>query len=292
MTAQPKIIQIKLGDKNYPTLLREIPNAPEKIFVLGTLPPPNLPLVAVVGTRKHTREGKLVTEQLAAALARRGVGIVSGLALGIDKIAHEATLNEGGYTIGVLGSGLADKSIHPTTHLKLAHRIIEQGGCLITEYPSDFKATLYSFPARNRIIAGLTLATLVTEAPARSGALITAKAALDYNREVLCVPQSIFNERGAGNNKFIKLGARVATDWRDVFEAINLPINEECPMAVTKLSQPEQALYNLITGAPQHADQIIKASGLASGGAMGILTMLELKGLIKNVGGAQYALRG
>lgn len=287
-----KIQEVKLSEKNYPKLLKEIPNTPPVIYYLGTLPPPGLPLVAIVGTRKHTREGKLITEQFTSALARRGVGIVSGLALGIDGIAHETTLNEGGYTIAVLGSGLADEAIHPATHIRLAHKIVEKGGCLISEYPPEFKATQYSFPARNRVIAGLSLATLVTEAPTKSGALITAKAALDYNREVLCVPQAITNERGAGNNKFIKLGATAVTEWQDVFKALNLPINDQSAVAKTELNENEQVVYQLISGSPQHTDSIIKASGLASSVAMGALTMLELKGLIRNIGGANYVLRG
>lgn len=279
---------IKLSDNDYPKLLKEIPNAPAQLYVLGTLPPTNLPLVAVVGTRKHTREGKLITEQFTTGLASHGLGIVSGLALGIDGVAHEAALNAGAYTLAVLGSGLAPESIHPQRHRALAERIVSSGGALVSEYPPEFKATLYSFPQRNRIIAGLTLGTVVTEAPIKSGALITAKAALDYNREVVAVPHSIFNAMGTGNNELIKQGARPVIGWRDVLDALALPSSAATPLTLPPLSPAEDRVFKTMSSAPIHIDVLVKYAHLPGSEVTSAVTLLELKGLVKNIGGAQY----
>jgi DNA processing protein len=289
MLSPSSIYCVRRSDANYPELLKEIPKNPEQLYVLGNLPPDNLPLVAVVGTRKHTREGKLITEQFTTGLASHGLGIVSGLALGVDGLAHAAALSAGAYTIAVLGSGLAPESLHPQRHRLLAEQIVQNGGALVSEYPPEFKATLYSFPQRNRIIAGLSIGTLVTEAPVQSGALITAKAALDYNREVMAVPHSIYNQMGAGNNEIIKRGAQPVMSWRDCLEALDIEASLETPKAAQPtLTGAEAAVFKTLTSAPVHIDMLIKAAQLPGSAVTSAVTLLELKGLVKNIGGAQY----
>ena len=198
--ARENITALTLGEPGYPRLLSEIADPPFVLFVRGKLPPDEQPAVAIVGTRKCTNYGKQVTEQLASELATHKMVIVSGLALGIDGVAHAATLKAGGTTVAVLGSGIDRKNIYPASHQQLAEQIIAEGGAIVSEYPPGFEPTLYSFPARNRVIAGLSLGALITEAPVESGALITAKCALDYNREVFAVPHPITSTMGAGGN--------------------------------------------------------------------------------------------
>lgn len=287
-----KITALPLGHKNYPRLLSKITDPPLVLFVRGTLPPPTQPTIAVVGTRKFTNYGRFVTEEISTGLASSGVVVVSGLALGIDGIAHVSTLNASGVTIAVLGSGIDNHSIHPTIHLGLAKRIIKEGGAVVSEYPPGFMPTQYSFPMRNRIIAGLSRAVVVTEAPAKSGALITAWAALDYNRDVYAIPHPITSLVGVGGNNLIKLGAKLITSAQDVLEELNIaPIKLDQPEQPSKPTHPTEALILPHLGQePSHIDEIIKKSGLESGAVMGALTMLEIQGKIKHLGGGCYAL--
>ncbi len=288
---QEGITTVSIGEAHYPRLLGEINDPPHTLFIRGTLT--NLeaaPSVAIVGTRRASVYGKQVCERLSGELAARGVVIVSGLALGIDGVAHEGALRAKTPTIAVLGSGVNQKNITPTTHHELARRIIDGGGALISEYPPGFAPTAYSFPARNRIIAGLTLGTLVIEAPVESGALITARAALDYNRDVFAVPHNITNHSGEGCNRLIAKGALLVTNGEAIMEALNLksvarPVSAERPLPESPI---EKAILQLLTREPTHIDTIIKNTALESRTVNGSLVMMEMKGYVKNVGGMMY----
>lgn len=287
-----KITTTSIGEPSYPALLSQIPDPPHTLFIRGSLPQHDLPSLAIVGTRHHTSYGKQVTEELAYELARQGLGIVSGLALGIDGIAHEAALKAQGITIAVLGSGIDRATVYPASHQHLAERIIFQGGAIVTEYPPGFKPTTYSFPARNRIVAGLTLGTLITEAPEESGALITARAALDYNREVMAVPHPITSEAGEGGNKLIQRGAALITSAHDVMEVLNLKnIKELIDNRATLPATPtETTILQTLSKEPTHIDTIIKKTPLDSRTVMSTLTLLEMKGRVRNMGGMMYVL--
>lgn len=214
-----KIDTVSINEPGYPQLLKEINDSPHTLFIRGKLPLDKTPTIGVVGTRKFTDYGKLACEEIVGPLARQGIIIVSGLALGIDGIAHKTTLNNKGTTVAVLGGGVDKKTVAPTSHSDLAEQIIADGGAVISEYPPGFTPTAYSFPARNRIIAGLSLGTLIIEAAEKSGALITTRCALDYNREVFAVPHPINSPTGAGPNNLIKMGAKLVTKHTDILES-------------------------------------------------------------------------
>ena len=286
------ITTISLGEPGYPELLSHISDPPHTLFIRGSLPKHDLPSIAIVGTRHHTTYGKQVTEDLSYELARKGLGIVSGLALGIDGIAHEAALKAQGITIAVLGSGIDRTTVYPASHQNLAERIIFQGGAIISEYPPGFRPTTYSFPARNRIVAGLTLGTLVTEAPLESGALITTRCALDYNREVMAVPHPITSEAGQGANKLIQRGAALITCAEDVLEVLNIKnIKELIDNRSTLPATPTEAtILQTLSKEPVHIDVIIKLTGLSSAIVMSTMTLMEMKGRVRNTGGMMYII--
>lgn len=280
---------VSLGDAGFPPLLAEIADPPHTLFVRGTLSSPTQPTVAVVGTRACSDYGARVTRELAGALAAQGVCVVSGLALGIDGLAHEAALERAGTTIAVLGSGIDRGSVTPAAHGELAERLIARGGALISEYPPGFKPTGYSFPARNRIIAGLSLGVLVAEAPRESGALITAWAALDYNREVFAVPYPITAENGVGGNTLLQRGAKLVMNVADILDELNL--TPASPAEKKPLAPPNQLADGLLahlSREPVHIDALIKISLLPSATVTSTLTLLELQGLVRNVGGMRY----
>lgn len=287
--SQLQINTITLDDKNYPELLSQIPDAPLVLFFRGSLSALQNPSIALVGTREPTAYGKQITESLTFSLAPH-LTIVSGLALGIDGLAHQTTLNAKGKTVGVLGSGIDDQHIYPSSHLRLAKDIIAGGGAITSEYPPGFKSTAYSFPERNRIIAGLTLGTLVIEAPEKSGSLITARAALDYNREVFAVPHPITSENGQGNNKLLKQGANVVMSATDILEVLNIShlqiIQENKQILPT--STLEETILNHLTSEATHIDALRKLTNLEMGQLMGTLTLMEMKGLVKNLGNMMY----
>jgi len=216
------ITTISINNPQYPALLKEINDPPFTLFIRGKLPNTNSPTLGVVGTRKFTAYGKSSCQEIVGPLVNKGVVIVSGLALGIDGIAHQTTLDNKGVTIAVLGGGVDKRTVAPASHRDLAEKIIATGGAVISEYPPGFTPTIYSFPARNRIIAGLSLGTLVIEAAEKSGALITARCALDYNRDVFAVPHALNSPTGIGPNNLIKMGAKVVTQASDIIESLSL----------------------------------------------------------------------
>ena len=287
------ITVVALGSKDYPRLLAEIADPPFVLFVRGKLPAEELPTLAVVGTRMCSSYGKQVTTEICEQLVAQKVVIISGLALGIDGYAHEATLSAGGVTVAVLGGGVNQAAVSPSSHRGLAENIVATGGAIISEYPPGFAPTSYSFPARNRIIAGLSKGVLVVEAPTESGALITAKCALDYNREVFAVPHPITSPAGEGANNLIKLGAKLITKASDILDELQIK-NIEHIITNNKVlpSTPTEAkLLAILSREPQHIDLIIKMSGLDSPTVNSTLTMMEMKGKVRNVGAMQYVVK-
>ena len=211
-----------LAPEEFPPLLHEIPDAPHTLNCRGTLPPPHLKLLAVVGSRNHTPYGKKVVAHLIGGLRGHSIGIVSGLALGIDSLAHQAALAHNLYTVAVPGGGLDDSVLYPRSHLQLAKEILAAKGGLLSEYEPQFAATSWSFPKRNRIVTGMSHATLLIEASEKSGTLISARLASDYNRDVLAVPGDIFSENAHGVHQFLKLGATVVTSAEDILTALGI----------------------------------------------------------------------
>ncbi|HEY4036678.1 MAG TPA: DNA-processing protein DprA [Ktedonobacteraceae bacterium] len=283
-------------DEAYPPLLRRIEYAPSVLYICGNLTDDDRHYsLGIVGTRKMSAYGRQVTEHFARELARGKVTVVSGLAMGIDTVAHTAALDAGGRTIAVLACGL--DIIYPASNFNLAKRIVESGqGALLSAFPLGVQPEAGNFPARNHIISGLSLGILVAEAPQKSGALITANSALEQGREVFAVPGNIFSPGGTGVNKLIQDGAHPVTHINDILMSLNLYMVPQQVEAQVDLptSVEEQALLALLGQEPCHIDDLIRESKLAAQDVTAALTTLELKGMVKQVGGMQYirAVRG
>ncbi len=273
-----------LKPKQFPKMLREIPSPPKELYLIGDLPDEDKTWLAVVGTRKFSTYGKEACEKIISGLKGYGFVIVSGLALGIDSIAHRACLNNNIPTIAVPGSGLNDKVLHPRSHLKLSREIVEANGCLLSEFPWDYPAGLHTFPQRNRIIAGLCKATLVIEAPEKSGALITSNFALEFNRDVFAMPGSIFNENSKGTNKLIKMGAAPITSSEDILDAFDIPRDGENLKLNLIFSPLEEKIMNALIE-PISIDDLIRKLGLPASEVNPTITMMTINGVIKQSGG-------
>ncbi len=268
-----------LKENEWPARLKEIPDPPKKLYVKGSLPSEDCIWLCVVGSRKFTPYGREVCEAILDGLRGQKVVIVSGLALGIDSIAHRKALEIGLPTVAVPGSGLSSKVLYPSSHRQLAEKIVEMGGCLLSEFEPDFEATPYSFPQRNRIMAGLSSAVLLIEAEEKSGTLITARLAADYNRDVLAVPGSIFSKSSSGTNMLIKLGAYVVQSSADLKDILGLKeISQE-----EKFNDctEEEKIFVEILREPLPKDELIRQSGFSPSQAQIILSTMEIKGMIK-----------
>ena len=281
---------ITIADKDYPLLLKEINDPPFLLYVKGELSP--APAIAVVGSRRATPYGRQAVREIIQGLAGAEVQIVSGLALGIDGLAHQAALDIGLLTTAVLPSGL-DK-IYPASHHHLAEEIISHHGAVISEMAPGVPAINYNFPVRNRIIAGLSLGVVVIEAAESSGSLLTAKSALDYNREVLAVPGPIFSSVSAGCHGLIKMGAKLVTSAQDILEEINLETKtSQVQMKQILPDTKEEALVlKNISTEPVHVDQLSHLCHLPISQLNATLVMMEMKGKLRNLGGNLYAARG
>jgi DNA processing protein len=279
----------EVPEGSFPPLLREIPQPPKRLYARGELPRAGMKLLSVVGSRKYSTYGKEVVEYLIRGLRGYPIGIVSGLALGIDSLAHEAALREGLYTLAVPGSGIDDAVIYPASHRGLAARILEHGGGLLSEFAPDFRATKWSFTQRNRIMAGIAPATLLIEAGEQSGTLITARMAADYNRELLVVPGSIFSHNSRGVHQFLKLGATPVTTAEDILEALG--IEERAPAAPSsrELTPAEAKVLDALTE-PKDADTLAREAGLTAAEANILLMEMEFKGYIVSSGGRYRAV--
>jgi DNA processing protein len=277
-------------DEEYPARLHDLRDAPAVLYVRGVLTPADERAVAIVGTRRATSYGREVTRRIAADLAAAGVTVVSGLARGIDAAAHQATLDAGGRTIAVLGSGL--DIIYPSEHRQLAERIREQGA-LVSEYPPGVKPEAQFFPARNRFISALALGVLVVEAPARSGALITAGFAADQGRDVFAVPGSVLGSSAEGCHALIRDGATLVTNAADLLADLNLA-QRELQAVARRLplgdNEAENALIRLLTAEPMHVDDLSRTTGLPISTLNATLMLLELKGLVRLAAPMSYVL--
>jgi len=280
-----------LADENYPKLLKELPDPPGILYIRGNLQKSDELSLAVVGSRKYTQYGASVTEEIVRPLARTKITIVSGLALGIDAMAHKVTLDAKGRTIAVLGCGL--DQIYPVSNIRLADRILASGGAIISEFPLGMPALNYNFPIRNRIIAGLSLGTIIIEAAENSGSLLTAAAALDYNREVFAVPGPIFSETSVGTNRLIKMGAKLVTSYRDILEELSIEEKEKIAQAREIIADtPDEEKLLKYLKEPILIDQLLTKSGFTSSRVNATLVQLEIKGKVSNLGGTRYVIRG
>ena len=276
-------------DPDYPARLKEIHDYPPILYVRGSLLPEDEWCLAVVGTRRATVYGRQVTEEVVADLAQSKITVVSGLAKGIDSVAHHSALEAGGRSIAVFASGL--DIVYPSENVNLARRIMQQGA-LISEYPLGTKPRADNFPRRNRIMSGLSLGILVVEAGKTSGALITAHLALEQNREVFAIPGSILSPASSGTNHLIQEGARPVCDYTDILEELNLTaVARQIEMKeVIPSSDTESTLLKHLSAEPAHIDDVCRSSGLSAASASSTLAMMELKGMVKQVGSMNYIL--
>jgi DNA processing protein len=278
-------------DEGYPTRLRDVDNAPPVLYLRGTITLDDDWAVAIVGTRRATSYGRQVAERIARELARNGVTVVSGMARGIDGVAHRAALDTGGRTLAVLGSGV--DRIYPPEHRRLAKDIVSQGA-LVSDYPPGTPPEGRNFPPRNRIIAGLSLATVVVEAGKRSGALITSDFALEQGREVFAVPGSVMAPQSRGPNRLIQQGAHPLLDPKEILETLELSLLTEQRQARTVLpSNPSEAqIFDVLGYESLHVDEIQVQTGMPIEEVTATLAMMELKGMVRKVGAMRYMAIG
>jgi DNA processing protein len=285
-----KIEILTINDKAYPPQLKEIASAPPVLYTRGDKSILSNKSIAIVGSRKFTQYGQRVTENLTKDLVRARLTIVSGLALGIDGIAHNAALSAEGITVAVLGTGIDDATIYPREHFNLAKNMIENGGALLSEQPPKTPSLKQNFPARNRIMAGLALGTLVIEAAESSGSLITAGFALEQNREVFAVPGDIFSPQSTGANLLLKRGAKLVSSAADILEEFSLSRIQ--PELALKIFEPrtdeEKIIWKILSNDPLHIDKISKLAKLRTAVVSSTLAALEIEGAVKNIGGQNF----
>lgn len=274
---------------NYLKLLKSIADCPEWLYKMGDLPEERRVSVAIVGTRKPSAYGKEVTLRLAEELARRGIVIVSGLALGVDSIAHRAALDAGGTTIAVLANGLPE--IYPSNHKELAGRIISSGGAIISEYETGTPPMGFRFLERNRLVSGLADAIVITEAASRSGTLNTASHALEQGKEIFVVPGNITSPLSAGCNALLRQGATPVTKVEDILEAIAPELLQ--PQAALALGNTpaETTVITLLQSGIRDGDELQRKSKLEPQAMAEALTMLEINGVVRSLGANQWTLR-
>jgi len=280
---------LTLLDDDYPRLLKEIDQSPPVIYVKGALTPADEFAIAIVGTRRVSEYGQQITRDTSIFLAGHGLTIVSGLARGVDGIAHRHALEAGGRTIAVLGSGV--DVIYPPEHRKLAEAISENGA-VISDYPLGTQPEGVNFPPRNRIISGLSLGTIVVEAGDRSGALITADFALEQGRDVFAVPGNVLSPASRGTNRLIQNGAYAMVSPQDVLDVLNLSELESIKTArqVLPADKTEARILQVMNFEPMHIDEICNEVSLSIDKVSAALTMMELKGLVQHVGAMRYAV--
>jgi DNA processing protein len=275
-------------EESYPKLLKEIPNPPMILYILGTIQAKDEMAVAVVGSRKFSQYGQQVTQDIVRDLVRANITVVSGLALGIDALAHRTAVEFDGRTVAVLACGI--DSIYPANNRVIADKILQGHGAIISEFPLGTPPLKHHFPHRNRIISGLSLGTVVIEAALDSGALITAQHALEQNRQVFAVPGSIYNPASAGPNNLLKMGAKPVTAATDILEDLNLGHlqQELLTEEIVGDNEDEQKILAILTRVPQHFDQITQLVSLPAATVAASLTIMEMKGKVRNLGANQY----
>ena len=284
-----EIKTISIKDENYPKLLREIKEAPEVLYYKGEiLPEENC--FAVVGTRMASAYGKQVALEIAGDLAEAGLTIVSGLAPGIDTFCHQAAVERKKRTIAILGTGLDEKSIYPQSNLKLVKKILENNGCLISEYPPGTHGTKFTFLQRNRIISGLSSGVLVIEAKQKSGALNTAAWAKKQGRKLFAIPGPIYSSNSKGPHYLIKNGARLAENANDILKELNLPLPTPGVDNLIGENLEENLILEALKEGALDADKIIEKTKLSAAKVASTLAILEIKGIVRNLGGNIYAI--
>jgi DNA processing protein len=284
-----KINSIAPDKHKYLQILGSIAKKPKSLYYIGNLPDERLPSVAIIGTRKPSRYGQEVTHRLAYDLAQKGIVIVSGMALGVDAIAHKAALEAGGTTIAVLGSGL--NRIYPAANKSLADNIVSSGGAIVSEYEPETEARPYQFLERNRIVSGLADAIIITEAAARSGTLNTASHALEQGRDIFVVPGNITSPLSAGCNALLKQGASVVTNYRDVLEVVRPDsMNEQASLPLGQ-NELETVIIGLLADGVRDGEVLLKTSKAKPTEFATTLTMMELAGIIRPLGANQWTLR-
>ena len=285
-----KVTLLTWDTPEYPAYLREVSNPPPLLYMHGEMREADRWAVAVVGTRRLTAYGRQVTRDLVTGLVQNGVTIVSGLARGIDGIAHKTVLELGGRTIGVLGSGL--DQIYPAEHRNLARQIANGHGAVLSEYGLGIRPEAKNFPPRNRVISGLSMGVVVIEAGEKSGALITTNFAVEQDREVFAVPGNINSPVSKGPNRLIQQGAKLVTCVDDILEELNISMVVERTAVQLALpdSSEESALLANLTHQPVHIDELSRTTGLPSNVVSSTLTLMELKGAVQQVGGMNYVL--
>ena len=285
-----EIFQINLSDYDYLRDLPHIPDPPKKLFIRGKLPAKRVKTVAIVGTRKPSAYGREIATKIASECAKNGIVVVSGLALGIDSIAHRAAINSGGKTIAVLANSV-DK-IYPRSHEDLGQKILQTNGAILSEYPNNTPARPWQFLARNRIVSGLADAVVIIEAASRSGTLSTANHALDQGKEIFAVPGNITSPLSAGCNQLIKNGANPLTSVEDLLDFL-IPDRFEKQTQLFKGDTREEnvILEFLSKNGTTSSDTIIKQTKLSASEFNQAITMLELKGLVLNNGGEKWSLK-
>ena len=282
---------INIADKNYPKSLRKIKDAPKILYYSGLLPDESKALFAIVGTRRPSSYGQQATLQIADELADAGITIVSGMAPGIDTFAHKVAIEKNMPTVAVLGTGLDEKSIYPQENIALSRKIIETGGCLISELPPGTRGTKFTFPKRNRIVSGLALGVLVIEAKEKSGSLITANYAKQQGKKVFAVPGQIFTLNAKGPNKLIKEGATLVNRAQDILDVLGV-----VPQTITKhqtfaVKNPtELAILTALKEGSLYIDKIIEKTKLSPPVIGSTLVLMEISGKVKNLGGNTYSL--
>jgi len=284
---------IELEKEDYPSLLSEIYDPPRLLFCKGDTSILKNKCIGIVGSRKCTPYGMQATSKLVKELCGNDFSIVSGLAMGIDAHAHKNCNDIGGKTIAVLGTGIDSASIYPSQNRYLAKEILDKDGLIISEFSVGTPPLRHHFPMRNRIISGLSLGIIVIEAVEKSGAIITAQTAIDQNRDVFAVPGSIFSDSSKGTNKLIKQGARLVENSQDILDALD--INQlSSYISIEKLeakSPDEEKIIPHLSHDPIHIDELKRLSGLDSASLSSAITMMELRGAIKDFGGKKYAIK-
>lgn len=284
------ISALTIADEDYPSNLREVVDPPVVLFVRGRILPTDVSAVALIGTRRATQYGRAVADRLATDLAAAGVTMVSGLARGVDTVAHAAAVRAGGRTLAVLGNGL--DTVYPPENGPLARQIVDSGaGALVSEFAPGVPPDAVNFPRRNRIIAGLSRVSVIIEAGERSGALITADFALEQGRDVMVVPGPIFSPQSVGTNALLKQGAAPVTGVDDILAALGsemATVQPETARQLPILTAPEAAIWEALSAQPQHVDELARTLRQRSNEVSATLAILEMKGLARQVGSMVY----
>ena len=290
------IKKIKLTDIEYPDRLKDIKNQPKEIYYCGDISLANKTCLAVVGARRFSSYGKQVTYEIVERLIDAGFIIVSGIAPGIDTLAHQIVVEKNAKTIAILGTGIDKKSFYPKANIKLAQKIIDQGGCIISEYPTGTSATKFTFPQRNRIMAGISLGILVIEAKLKSGSLITANYGFAQNKKIFAVPNSIYTQNSKGCNLLIKKGAKLVEEVNDIleeFKKLNIDFNLKIDYApdVIGATKEEQIILDLLNDGALDMERISEKSQLSAAVIMSTIANLEIDNKIQDLGSGIYSIK-